>query len=285
MGNDNNNRRPSPSELDGIDLSWDDDASGEIPLGPPSDENLRRTAPVPRPSEYVRDHMEKAEREEQTRSRDEKSGPRPREDDFSDLNLDLDLPPIVTPDAPVTDQRFELNVDDPGDNRLRRSYDDLSLELGTGDAPDPMELGMGEQSFELELETPILPAEEDPAITGMRDRYAAGDFTGALVLAESLLETDPEHEEANRYADSCREVLTQMYAARLGSLDQAVSVAIPADQIRWLSLDHRSGFLLSLVDGSSTIDEILDISGMTRLDALRIMYTLLEQGIIAFESG
>ncbi len=115
----------------------------------------------------------------------------------------------------------------------------------------------------------------------MKDRYATGDFSGALVIAEGILESNPEDLEAPRYAQSCRDVLTQMYSARLGSLDQVVAIAVPSDQIRWLTLDHRAGFLLSLVDGGSTVDQILDISGMTRLDALRIMYQLLDQRVIS----
>jgi hypothetical protein len=71
-----------------------------------------------------------------------------------------------------------------------------------------------------------------------------------------------------------------MYAARLGALDQVVSMSIPSEQIRWLSLDHRSGFLLSLIDGTSSIEELLDISGMPRLDALRIMYSLFQERVI-----
>ena len=71
-----------------------------------------------------------------------------------------------------------------------------------------------------------------------------------------------------------------MYAARIGPMDQVAVVAVPPDQITWLSLDHRAGFLLSLVDGVSSIEEILDVSGMTRLDALRIMYTLYQQNVI-----
>jgi hypothetical protein len=60
-----------------------------------------------------------------------------------------------------------------------------------------------------------------------------------------------------------------------------VRVAVPSDQIRWLSLDHRAGFVLSLIDGSSTVEELLDISGMNRLDALRILYTLYDQRVVA----
>ena len=144
--------------------------------------------------------------------------------------------------------------------------------------------------LELELDglssgpAPQAAVQEEPAITEMKDRYAMGDFTGALVIAESILESNPEDLEAPRYAQSCRDVLTQMYSARLGSLDQVARVAVPSDQIRWLTLDHRAGFLLSLIDGGSTVDQILDISGMTRLDALRIMYQLLDQRVISLGS-
>ncbi|HEX3849794.1 MAG TPA: hypothetical protein VHW01_02440 [Polyangiaceae bacterium] len=138
-----------------------------------------------------------------------------------------------------------------------------------------------ELSFE-EVGASELPKEPDSGPVGdMKDRYAMGDFSGALVIAEGILESNPEDLEAPRYAQSCRDVLTQMYSARLGSLDQVVAIAVPSDQIRWLTLDHRAGFLLSLVDGGSTVDQILDISGMTRLDALRIMYQLLDQRVIS----
>ncbi|MDF3069355.1 MAG: hypothetical protein K0R38_4956 [Polyangiaceae bacterium] len=108
-----------------------------------------------------------------------------------------------------------------------------------------------------------------------------GDFTGALVVAEGMLERSADDIDAQRYAQSCRDVLTQMYSARLGALSQRVRVAVPSEEIRWLSLDHRSGFVLSLIDGSSTVEELLDISGMNRLDALRILYTLYDQRVIA----
>jgi hypothetical protein len=101
------------------------------------------------------------------------------------------------------------------------------------------------------------------------------------VVAEGLLGENADDIDAQRYAQSCRDVLTQMYTSRLGALSQRVRVAVPGDQIRWLSLDHRAGFMLSLVDGSCTVEELLDISGMNRLDALRILFTLYDQRVIA----
>lgn len=280
----------SIADTEMLDSSWDDD-SGAVPIGTDKSDDIGErvtTIPSSLPSDqYARRLLAQAESAEEDQAADPlESGLHPRELRRSQrptppAGLPIHLPPeLHTPDPPLD---FGIDLDDPVGMRAP-SYDDLSLELGSS-GPDPMqgafELGAG---GELDLDAPQ-PTEEDPAVGDMRDRYAAGDFTGALILAESLLETDPNHEEALRYADSCREVLTQMYSARLGPLDQVATVAIPSDQIRWLSLDHRAGFLLSLVDSVSTVDEILDISGMTRLDALRIMYTLLEQRIVALEGG
>jgi hypothetical protein len=269
MGKDAGKPNDDASEnLDSIDMGWDDDASGEIPIvglhAVPELEPTpfdRVTAIPEEPSaEYVRQAMAHAAEQE------EKSGVQP-------IGERPSKHPTPMPDAHAP----ELEMDDP---MAARSYDDLRLDLVSPKAPDPMLMREGAAELELELETPLAPSVEDPGEAKMRERYAAGDFSGALLLAESLLETDPAHAEARRFAESCRDVLTQMYSARLGSLTQPVHVAVPPDQIRWLSLDHRAGFLLSLVDGTSTLEEILDISGMPRIDALRIMFALYEQQVI-----
>jgi hypothetical protein len=114
----------------------------------------------------------------------------------------------------------------------------------------------------------------------MKDRYATGDFSGALELAEALLNADTGDLEAQRFVTSCRDVLSQMLTSRIGSFQQTVEVALTPEELRWLTLDHRAGFFLSLVDGSSTIDELLDISGMARLESLRILSALIDQRVL-----
>jgi hypothetical protein len=42
--------------------------------------------------------------------------------------------------------------------------------------------------------------------------------------------------------------------------------------------------LISLIDGVATIDEILDMSGMSSLDALRLLFEMREQGVVAVDS-
>ncbi len=116
----------------------------------------------------------------------------------------------------------------------------------------------------------------------MRDRFSLGDYTGALEMAETILAQDPSNLEAAECGENCRSVLENMYAARLGPLDRIPLVIVPQTQIRWLSMDHRAGFVLSLIDGSSSVEMVLDVSGMARIDALRILNDLVQQKIVGF---
>lgn len=132
-----------------------------------------------------------------------------------------------------------------------------------------------------DLEAPEPPASKPRAgPKEMQECYAVGDFSRALSIAEDILARSPDDALARRCAQNCRDVLTQMFAARIGPLDQVISVVISPEEVQWLALDHRAGFLLSLVDGQSTVDEILDISGMTRLDALKIIFDLTERQVV-----
>lgn len=57
-------------------------------------------------------------------------------------------------------------------------------------------------------------------------------------------------------------------------------IVMSPTQIRSLPLDNRSGFLLSMVPNAHTVDELLDISGMSRLEAMKVICELLELGVI-----
>lgn len=130
--------------------------------------------------------------------------------------------------------------------------------------------------------TPVATTAASPKRADMKERFALGDFTGALEIAESLLAEAPDDAEVRACAEESREVLIQMYTAKLGSLDRVPLVMVPREQLRWLSIDHRAGFVLSHIDGMSNLEMILDVSGMPPLDAMRILCELHQQRIISF---
>jgi hypothetical protein len=122
---------------------------------------------------------------------------------------------------------------------------------------------------------------DDPAAE-MRERFSLGDYTGALEMSELILAEEPGNLEAAECGENCRTVLEGMFAAKLGALTRIPMVVVPRTQMRWLSIDHRAGFVLSLVDGSSSVEMILDVCGMPKLDALRILHELVQRKIVAF---
>jgi hypothetical protein len=300
-----------------LDSSWDDDTMPRIELDDPMSESaFDRVTQVPElPAEqYARQLMlEQKDSGPPTERAAEPREPVPgiggepplvsvRPLDPMDLQRGPSASSAVSSSAPAVPSPTSVTTR-PGRKRGPLSAEPTGLELAdltapptsthspwagwmTRDSPDAvLELDLSEVARSGPPPAVLVPAPaasaRDLAITDMKDRYAMGDFTGALLVAEGMLEVDADDIDAQRYAKSCRDVLTQMYSARLGSLGQRVRVAVPGDQIRWLSLDHRAGFVLSLIDGSSTVEELLDISGMNRLDALRILYTLYDQRVIA----
>ena len=45
-------------------------------------------------------------------------------------------------------------------------------------------------------------------------------------------------------------------------------------------LDPRAAFLLSRIDGCMTVDDLLDVSGMPRLEAMRVLALLIRHGAV-----
>ena len=108
------------------------------------------------------------------------------------------------------------------------------------------------------------------------DHFALGNYAAALNAAELQLGLDPEDESARRYAENSRARLETRYTTRIGSLDYVFNLGVPAAKVRWLGLDPQASFLLSLVDGQTTVAEVLDLCKMGRLEALRVFTELLE---------
>jgi len=118
----------------------------------------------------------------------------------------------------------------------------------------------------------------------MFDRLAAGDYGGASLAADALLEYRPRDQDALDCAQIAKSELRKVYAARLGSLDRVPHVAMGPEAIFSLqALDFRAGFLLSRVDGETSLFDIVESGSITSLEALRILSELYLRRVIAFD--
>jgi hypothetical protein len=114
-------------------------------------------------------------------------------------------------------------------------------------------------------------------------RLEEGDYEGVLTLAERLLALDPCDARALGAADAARERLVEARWEALGGRRRVPCVTMTPEDIRWLSLDHRAGFLLSCIDGRMSLEEVLDVATMPEFDALRLIGELHAGGVISFD--
>ncbi|HYG67485.1 MAG TPA: hypothetical protein VD838_07485 [Anaeromyxobacteraceae bacterium] len=118
-------------------------------------------------------------------------------------------------------------------------------------------------------------------LKGARELFALGDFSGSLEMIEKILQIDPDHAEARRYLEQNEATLVAMYESKLGPLSGVPRLAIKPEEILWLNLDHRAGFLLAQIDGTVDFEDLFALSGVPRLDTARILATLMNDGVIA----
>lgn len=191
------------------------------------------------------------------------------------------IPPRRRKESRPNSGKITLRADDEVNDQITKPPPPLPAEGGS-EPPPFSDIIDAPPSTKQAPPVGAAAAEAPPTVQEMNDRVALGDYTGALDIAERLIAADPAHAEANAVAESCRGVLKKMYVARIGPMDRVPIVMVPRDQLRWLSIDHRAGFVLSLIDGVSSLEMLLDVSGMPELDALRILSDLAQQRIISF---
>ena len=119
-------------------------------------------------------------------------------------------------------------------------------------------------------------ATEQVALAEARSALFRGEVDAAVVLAEEAVRTagSIESPELKEHA----ELLQRIYTQRIGDLGRRVRiVGVPEDA------DPRATFLLSRIDRARPILDLLDVSGMPMLEALRLITQLLRQTTLATE--
>jgi hypothetical protein len=57
---------------------------------------------------------------------------------------------------------------------------------------------------------------------------------------------------------------------------------VSTEELLLQSLDNLSGFILSLIDGSTSIEQLFDLSGVAAEETLAILEDLRRRGIITY---
>jgi hypothetical protein len=82
----------------------------------------------------------------------------------------------------------------------------------------------------------------------------------------------------------CRVALEGEGPSAFGPESGVLVVVIPVHEWKDLAIDNVGGFLLSLMDGATDVETVLDISNLPRPVARRHLRSMIERGIIVLRS-
>lgn len=142
------------------------------------------------------------------------------------------------------------------------------------DRAEPVPVGAGAAEATVSERTERL-------LNTMRSLFDLGDFSGSLDAVHRILELDPTQVEAQAYRARNEMTLLKMYESKLGDLTRCPRVVSSPDEVIWMSLHHRTSFLLSQIDGELSYEDLASVSGMSRLDTFRTLVELTSHGVIA----
>ena len=110
------------------------------------------------------------------------------------------------------------------------------------------------------------------------------DLEGALALFKTAAEMDPRRIEIEGYIDMVRSRLLKGHRERAGGAQAVPRLLVDLSEIMRDNLSSDAGFLLSLLDGATSVEDLVSLSGMDAFEALRILHKLIDAGIVEREA-
>ncbi len=109
---------------------------------------------------------------------------------------------------------------------------------------------------------------------------AAHDLDRAVTAADLALNEDPNSVLGQKLITRNKDTIMHVFQNFIGDLERQPQLARPLHELASAPISPRAAFLLSRIDGTLTIDELLDVSGMPRMEAYRHLCQLFLRGIL-----
>jgi hypothetical protein len=128
-----------------------------------------------------------------------------------------------------------------------------------------------------------VPAEASDPAAALRIALAGRNWNEALLLAERILELDPQNAEAiaaRRVADVQVRKLTKASTDEGLDLGKVPLLAVPRGQLAKAHLTSKERYVLSRIDGRRTLQQIAAVSPVQRAELVRIVQAFVSRGTV-----
>ncbi|MGE0398741.1 MAG: hypothetical protein AB7T06_18685 [Kofleriaceae bacterium] len=268
-------------DMAGFDSAFDQQPPEVSPTAPTRDlvpENLQISFSSPaQPSTPTRDFSEKPTQETKRPAQVQDQSPL-----ISAPTRELGLRPGGR--APTEDEPTQMN------KRIRTSEPTAQDRGGTrADIVlpfDPIDARATQILEEIDDNAPADETKDDRLrrrISTLLERatlWSSIDLDRAVAAVDLALSEDPNSALAQKLIHRNRDAIMNVFQAFLGNLDRQPELARPLHELANAPISPRAAFLLSRIDGTLSLDELLDVSGMPRLEAYRHLCQLFLRGIL-----
>ena len=153
---------------------------------------------------------------------------------------------------------------------------------------DPIAAGAAAMLHELDATVRVDESHDDfvrRRITGLlaiaAQARSDGELERTVTAIELALSQDPASALGQKLVHRHRDAILAGLQHYLGDMNHCPRLAKPMSELSGMQIGPRAAFLVSRIDGGITYDELLDVSGMPRMEALRYLCQMVMRGVVA----
>jgi hypothetical protein len=130
----------------------------------------------------------------------------------------------------------------------------------------------------------VVPQADPAALLKLAWRlFKEGDYQRALRHARAAATLEPDSAGVRKHVAGIETALRETVEAEGVKLDRVPKLRVEVSQLTSLSLSPEEGFILTRINGNSTVSSLLKITPVATLDAMLVFYRLMRAGYIELE--
>jgi tetratricopeptide (TPR) repeat protein len=177
----------------------------------------------------------------------------------------------------------EVDEKAPGEPRVVPADEDDATPISESVSVPSVADVADEDPTPLSQAEPVDPfADDDPdtLIQGALEAYKSGRLDDAWTELQRVADSEPERLDVQGYLQLIRADRAKTWAREIGDQGRLVNLQHTTQELMSLKLSPDEGFLLSQIDGSLTLADLISLSSSDRVRTLEILARLLREGII-----
>lgn len=135
----------------------------------------------------------------------------------------------------------------------------------------------------LQAVEPVRAADSATLAAQAWKHFRRGDYQRAMRHARAAATLEPDNAEVRKDVSNLQNALRETLEAEGVKLDRVPKLLVHISQLTSLNLSPEEGFILTRIDGSSTVGAILKVTPVATLDAMLVFYRLTQAGHIGLD--